>query len=108
MNEITLREYVDTRIDSLEKATIIASSQLEKRLEGMNEFRAQLKDQSATYFTRAEHEQFLRRVEDDIRVLRESKALLEGKASQMSVNIALLISGIGLILTVLNIAKLII
>jgi hypothetical protein len=74
---------------------------MDKRLEGMNEFRNQLKDQSTMFFTKAEHEQFGKRIEDDIRSLRESRASLEGKASQNSVLMAYVISGVSIIITII-------
>ena len=39
---------------------------------------------------------------DDIKVLRESKALLEGKASQQFANVAMIISVIGMLLSVIG------
>ena len=78
---------------------------LEKRLESMNEFRLQLKDQAGTFFTKNEHEVYMSSVEKDLRVLRESKANLEGKASQSSVNVALIISLLGLGISLVSAAK---
>lgn len=96
INEVSLKEYIETKIGAVEKATTIASANLEKRLEGMNEFRAQLKDQSNTFLTRAEHQSYTEKVDSDIRVLRESKATLEGKASQKSVNLSTILAVIGI------------
>ena len=107
MDNITLKEYIDLKVGGIEKATFTAYNSMEKRLENINEFRAQLKDQNATFITKAEYSAHMNKIEEDIRMLRESKALLEGKASQTSVNIALGISIVGLILTVLNIVKLV-
>jgi hypothetical protein len=143
MNEITLREFFDTRIreqeaqfnikiSALEKAIIVAATAMEKRLEGMNEFRDQLRDQTGTFVTKPEYGQQMLRVNDDIkslsdikaqfigrpehdgmfvklnddiRVLRESKANLEGKASQSSVNIAMIIAVVGIILGIVGIVN---
>ena len=153
-NEITLKEYFETRlkeqldgsnvkfiaaesqfnikIAALEKATIVAASSMEKRLEGMNEFRDQLRDQTGTFVTkpeyaqqvirinediklladiksqfvgRQEHDSMLNKLNDDIRILRESKANLEGKASQASVNVAMIIAVIGIILAIVGIVN---
>jgi hypothetical protein len=106
---VTLKEYVEARIDAmyhnfevriqaLEKATTIASESMEKRLEGMNEFRSQLKDQSLTFFTRQEHILYKEAIDNDIRSLRESRANQEGKASQQSVIIAFALTGISLMI----------
>src|ERR1035437_4134502 len=43
---------LNIKISSLEKATTVAAGLMEKRLESMNEFRAQLKDQAATFVDR--------------------------------------------------------
>ena len=75
---ITLKDYFDARIDSvekiaelntlavsdlskattdsIEKSTNLAKEDMERRLEGMNEFRTQLKDQTATFINRGEYD----------------------------------------------------
>jgi hypothetical protein len=120
---------IDTRLKAMDKATDAARQTMELRLNSMNEFRDTLRDQamqfitkaeyhqamdrlnldldimrdqSKIYFTRPEHELFLQRVEADIRILRESKATLEGKANQSSMNVALVMSAMGLILAILG------
>lgn len=136
-SEITLKEYFESRLNALEKATTIVANGLEKattiaaagmdkRLEGMNEFREQLRDQTSTFitrneheiivlritediknikafdasfFTRAEHQIYREKTENDIRILRESKATLDGKASQLSTNIALILAIAGLLIS---------
>lgn len=105
---------LNQRIDTIDTATTLAAVQMEKRLEGMNEFRAALKDQVAQYVTRAEYDADKKagsaatmereeRTDADIRMLRESKATLEGKASQKSVTVVLAISIVGVILSVIGI-----
>ena len=127
---IGYREYIESRLTSLENATAIVAANIETRFQNVNEFRGQLKDQSATFITRAEHEalikkfdddiknlrdaNFIRRpeyeaalskVEDDVKILRESKANLEGKASQQSVYGAYAISVLGIILTIYGLIR---
>ena len=116
---VSLRDYIDTRFIVVDKASHLALATLETRLASMNEFRGELKDQATTFATKTEV-QLLRdaafthitktefmiwkdRVDEDIRSLRESRSLLEGKASQSSVNISLLIGIIGLILAFVSI-----
>ena len=96
------REYFLSRIIALEKATELAAGTLEKRLEGMNEFREALKEQNATFATRGELRVFRDTVEADVRILRESKANLEGKASQQSVNNTKLVAYVALIVGVVS------
>ena len=93
----------DVRILRETKASSeVSAAMLEKRLESMNEFRLQLKDQAGTFFTRNEHEVYMTSVEKDLRVLRESKAMLEGKATQTAVNISTVIAIIGVALALLS------
>lgn len=86
----------DIRIAAIEKAIDLAAEQLDARLATMNEFRASLRDQSATFVPRNEWEKTVEVIEKghNIRIsaLELSRAELAGKASQGSVNIALLIS----------------
>ena len=100
-----LKELFEQRVRALEKETGLVSNQMERRLEGMNEFRDQLKDQAATFITRKECEVVFSKLSDDIKMLRDSKLLLEGKASQFSVNIATLISIIGLTIALVSVVN---
>jgi hypothetical protein len=95
------RVFFDSRIDAIEKATCEATLSLNKRLEGMNEFRAALKDQNSTFLPRNEYEVQHEKLENDIKVLRESKAMLEGKASQQSVNFSTLIAIAGVLIGII-------
>lgn len=47
-------ERIQSAMAASEKAIIKAEVAMEKRMEGMNEFRAQLKDQAGTFVTRTE------------------------------------------------------
>ena len=89
----------ETKIDAAEKAVSLASSTLSARLDLMNEFRAQLKDQAAGHYSRAEHEVYVKSIDKDIRELREAKALLEGKASQNAVNFSTIMALLGVLLS---------
>jgi len=110
---ISIKEYTDIRFDNLvslfetkitanEKAVELASKTLSARLDLMNEFRMQLKDQAATFFPRVEHDIYIKSVDKDIRELRESKALLEGKASQNAVNLSTIIAIVGTLLAIIS------
>ena len=91
-------DYFSTKIDSVDKATCLAAATLERRLEGMNEFRLALDDQSRTMITRVEWVAFKESTDKDIKFLRESRAELAGMASQKSVNFAMLCSIAALVL----------
>ncbi len=96
---LTLKDQFQAQDERAEKNLLIAKDALEKRLEGMNEFRDTLKDQAANFITKAEYES----VRNDIRELREAKARLEGKADQFSVNIVMGISILGLLTSIISI-----
>ena len=73
---------------------------MQKRLDGMNEFRDTLKDQASRFVTRDEMAIKLDLINEQLKVLQYYKAQLEGKASQTQANIILLISILGLALSV--------
>lgn len=54
--KISLREYFESKITDIKDSVKLAYSQMEKRLEGMNEFRDTLKDQASRFVTRDEME----------------------------------------------------
>ena len=74
---VSLKEYVDTRLDDVERARNIAHSALELRLEGMNQFRAALTDQAKTFINRDEHDTLCERIAE----LERHRARLEGRSS---------------------------
>jgi len=89
---VTLTEHFDERFRAQEKALELAYASMEKRLDGMNEFRQALRDQNSLFVNRAEHDALVA----DIRGLREFRAGLEGVASAKSVYIAFAISVLSL------------
>ena len=112
-NVVTLKEHFDERMRSQDRAVQVAVAALEHRLEGMNEFRATVNEIANRSVTRQEFDllrnklsdQFAEtkeRTDSDIRSLRESRALLEGKASQSSVILAMILSISGLLLGVIG------
>lgn len=69
------RTYVDSLHDADLRALSAALASMEKRLDGMNEFRTQLSDQAANFFTREAFEVFRTEVDRRINELRELEAL---------------------------------
>ena len=100
--DVTLKEQIDTRITALEKATEIAANAMERRLEGMNEFRDQLKDQASRFVTRDEMDIQVGVNREAISDLRTFKDRLEGKASAQSVYIAYAFALVSLVLSVIG------
>ena len=112
-NLVTLKEYIDLRIDTLcnytevkldaiDKATTLASDNMGDRLASMNEFRAQLKDQSATFIPRNEYLMAHDRLIADVAQLKEFRAELKGKASQQSVTIAYILTAFSITTAILG------
>ena len=91
-----LAQYFESRIIAVEGATRVAADALNRRLEGMNELRDAMKDQSAQFVSRKEHDLLT----EDIRGLRESRAKEEGKATQSQMMIAWAMAGGGLVLSI--------
>lgn len=54
MTDIPLKEFIDEKFKALEKATDLASRNLAQRLDSLNEWRLQNKDERDRYITRAE------------------------------------------------------
>ena len=55
-NYISMKTYMDTELRALEKATTLAAENLKVRLDGLNEWRAQNRDERAMYLTRIEYD----------------------------------------------------
>lgn len=91
-NEFKL--YVDIRFSDIDSATRIAYAAMNSRLEGMNEFRESLKDQTAQFTTRVEHEYLVKQM-DDLRIF---QARQQGMATQKSVYVAYAIAIIGVLI----------
>jgi transketolase len=121
-----LEEKMDLQFKLNSRAVEKAEASMNERLAGMNEFRQSLADQSkefATrketraiqdimakaaedskdYITRNEHSEMMNRYNEQIRQLELSKATLEGKASQKSVNLATFLAAAGLMVGFINI-----
>lgn len=91
-----LEKRLTLQSDAAKLAVTLAANDLRTRLEAMNEFRNALKDQAAQFVTRTEVDLHNQRFEDELRTLREFKAVLDAKASQRSLGISMLLSIVGL------------
>jgi hypothetical protein len=100
---VQVEKAIDAKFCALEKSTQIIAASLEKRLDGMNEFRDTLRDQAGRFFTRDEHEAYIKVVDVDLRSLRESRARIEGSATHGSVMIASGVAVLGLMLAAIGI-----
>jgi hypothetical protein len=102
-HEVSLREFIEAKFVALEKATDDARSQMEKRLDGMNEFRETLRDQAAKFVTRDELDLHMNKVDAVLKDLQTTRSELKGKAEQQTVTqttilalLALFLAGLAL------------
>ena len=98
-----IKSLMKSKYQTIEKSTDLATSVLDKRLDSMNEFRQALKDQQSTFVAKSEFDIMHQRIIEDIRMLREGKANLEGKASMTSVYISYAIALIALTISIIRI-----
>jgi hypothetical protein len=98
-----LKELFEARLLAIEKAIDVAKELMEIRLDTMNHFRERLDNQTHEFVKLTDYNYRHDRMMGDVRELRESKAMLEGKASATSVGIATFIAVIGLIVSIISI-----
>jgi hypothetical protein len=99
---VTLREFLEARLDAMDKAVSVSRATMETRLEGMNEFRNTLRDQAGHFITRQELAVMLSKIHSDIDDLKTYRDTMQGKASQSSVMIALIFAVISAVIGIIN------
>ena len=104
MTQVTWRDYVDARLESMDRAICKAEEQLRDRLETMNEVRDQLRDQASTFATRESVELIRSQVAKELATIANRISELEkGRANDQGRQWMLwALMGVGL--TALNIA----
>ena len=100
---VSLRDYFDMRLTSLERSRVEAVDAMERRLEGMNELRAQLDRQAGTFLTMKEHDIFRERVDKELRNIAEFRAVVDTKASLNGLYISIALSVLGLLASLMGI-----
>ena len=98
----TTDKATQARLDAVEQAALVATRTLEKRLEGMNEFRAAMGDLSNRMATRAEVEVQNERIKADIKEFRTFMNTQQGKASQASVSWSMALGGIATVIGLIS------
>ena len=93
--QVSLKEHLNSRLCALEKAVDVAKKEMDRRLEGMNHLESKLN----VYMTKESYETKHELIQRQVDELRIAKAVLDGKASQQSVNVAMIVSIISLLLT---------
>ena len=110
---VTLKEHLESRIDSVEKSITIANVAMQERLKGMNEFRDTLREQASKFITRdeseAKREAIVSHMDvkmdamcEQLRMLEKYQSQMEGKASQSQLNLNLLLTVIALLLSIVG------
>ena len=97
-------EKADIRFLMIETAVKVAKNEMDRRLEAMNEFRAQLDKQAAQFMPRKEIEILTIRNSDKIRDLEVSMGKISG-ASKWSDHLVQVIIGLAVIISVWLITK---
>lgn len=103
MSDVSLREYLESQIKwvdrhfasqitTINEKTAAAKEQIDKRLEGMNEFRDALKDQASRLATKDEVAALKDSTNERLQVLELGKANFEGKVAVLSVLVASVVS----------------
>jgi len=93
-----LEKWIAEKFTAVEKSTESSRVSMEKRLEGMNEFRDTLRDQASQFVTRNTLDAQLTNISKDLQLLKENKANIEGKASMTSFYISIGIAVLSFIL----------
>ena len=94
---ITLKEYVDIRFKMSDDSVGKAQVAMERRLESMNEFRAQLNKQTETFATKEMLYAKIDALEKSIAELQKSKSNLDGRFWAIG-------AGLALVFTLVNVA----
>ena len=69
MPPVTLREYVEIRLEAMERAVSKAEAAADRRFEAVNEMRAMVTDAARSYMPRAEFETAIRAINEKLEFL---------------------------------------
>ena len=95
---VTLREYLESKLEAQEKALNLARDLLNVRLEGMNEFRADLQRLEGSFLTRMQFDAMMTKYDLEIKSLNKSRDETKGKADSFLVYIGWVLAIIAIIL----------
>lgn len=93
----TLYEHFSSRLADMEKALVAARQDMERRLAGMNEFRAAISDQAKKFVDRNEADVRFRSLEKDIASHASRLDRSEGRGAGLSAGWVVLLGAIGAI-----------
>lgn len=103
MSDVPLKEYFENRlcelnkrfserVDEINENVVKAEHQLNHRLEGMNEFRESLRDQSARFLTRAEYDYAHKAIDEKVRSMELARANFEGRVATIASLVSIAVS----------------
>jgi hypothetical protein len=95
-------ERTNQKFDAIQMAVTKAENATEKRFEGVNEFRAQLGDQSRTLMPRVETEVLIKNINERISDLSRKMEKNENLKSGGNAMIAYVIAGISFLITIIT------
>jgi len=101
-NITSLKEYIDIRLEAIDKAVTKAEAATEKRFEGVNEFRNTLADQQRTFMPRAEAESQYNSLSERISAIETKMEKIEGSKSGGSTVYAYLTAIISTIIAIVS------
>jgi hypothetical protein len=78
--------FTAARFLDIDRSTALMATILDKRLEGMNEVRSQLREQAGMFLTIAAHEAYQKSVEADLRILRDLNTRMNTLATESSIS----------------------
>lgn len=93
-----VRELVAVEVRSRDRATDKAADSIDKRLNAMNQFRDQLKEQASRFITRAEHSALLAQIDAATAVAAARISHLESKVAALDAKFYL--GGAGIIILI--------
>ena len=97
-----LSETVGIRFAALDKAVGLAAAEIRERFATTNEWRQTVTDIQATNVSRREFLAQMETLATQVGTLREWKAEMKGKAEQSTVNIALVIACLGIVISLVK------
>jgi hypothetical protein len=100
---LSLKEYFEEKLKAMDNAVNKAEAAHERRLENMNEFRSQLKDQQQTFVERNYFEVQHTKLEEKIKELKTYMDKLEGRKEGGSIIWAYVVAVISLLAAFLSI-----
>jgi hypothetical protein len=95
---VSLRDYVDSQFEAIEKQREAYEKSLDARLESMNQFRNQITDQARTFVTKVEYDANHRYLESDVKECVAFNGRMRGMATQNQVLIAYALAVLGMII----------